>query len=90
MITRTVIVGTTLGLHARPAALFAQAVLESGIDIVMRHGDQEVEANSPLSIMTLGVRGGDEVTIATADDSAEETMDDLAAMLSRDLDTDRS
>ena len=38
------------------------------------------------SIMTLGAKHGDVVTLSTEDDGAGEVLDSLVALLSRDLD----
>ena len=51
-------------------------------------GGKEADASSPLEIMTLGAKNGDTVTIATDDDSAADKMDELAAMLERNLDAE--
>ncbi|WP_115728502.1 HPr family phosphocarrier protein [Actinomyces culturomici] len=86
MISRTVAVASSVGLHARPAALLAEAVDDSGIDITLFFDGEEADAASLLEIMTLGVKHGDEVTLSTDDDSAGEVLDSLVALLSRDLD----
>lgn len=101
MITRTVTVGSAMGLHARPAAMFATAVEQTGLDVVLRHDGEEADASSALDIMALGIAGGETVTIgvdeeeasaggaSAADDTVEaiETkLDKLAALLARDFD----
>ncbi|MCF2711012.1 MAG: HPr family phosphocarrier protein [Schaalia hyovaginalis] len=86
MISRTVAVASSVGLHARPAALLAEAVDDSGVDITISFNGDEADAASLLEIMTLGVKHGDEVTLSTDDDSAGDVLDSLVALLSRDLD----
>ncbi|MST63447.1 HPr family phosphocarrier protein [Schaalia hyovaginalis] len=86
MISRTVAVASSVGLHARPAALLAEAVDDSGVDITISFNGDEADAASLLEIMTLGVKHGDEVTLSTDDDSAGDVLDSLIALLSRDLD----
>ncbi len=90
MISRSAKIGSSSGLHARPAARFASAVDDSGLDVVMKFGDSEADASSALEIMTLGVKNGDNVIIETEDDNpqAEEIMDKLAALLATDLDAE--
>ena len=39
MISRTVVVASSVGLHARPAALLAEAVDESGVDVLLSFGE---------------------------------------------------
>lgn len=86
MISRTVVVASSVGLHARPAALLAEAVDDSGVDVTIAFDGEEADAASLLEIMTLGVGHGDEVTLSTEDDNAGEVLDSLVALLSRDLD----
>ncbi|KAA8826674.1 HPr family phosphocarrier protein [Bifidobacterium reuteri] len=95
MITRTVTVGSAMGLHARPAAMFATAVEQTGLDVVLRHGGEEADAASALDIMALGIAGGETVTIgvdegetgaggagaADATDVAGATAEDIEAKL---------
>ncbi|WP_026460463.1 HPr family phosphocarrier protein [Schaalia suimastitidis] len=88
MITRTATVASASGLHARPAATFANAADETGFDIVISFNGEEADAASLMEIMTLGVKNGDEVTLSCEDDSAAEALDSLVALLARDLDNE--
>lgn len=92
MITRTVTVGSAMGLHARPAAMFATAVEQTGLDVVLWHDGEEADASSALDIMALGIAGGETVTIgvdageagacgAGATDAAGATAEDIEAKL---------
>ena len=90
MAHRTVVVASRIGLHARPAALFCKAAGALGIPVTIRKGDgTPVPAASILSVLTLGVNCGDEVVLEVDGDSgdgAERALDELAALLARDLD----
>ena len=86
MISRPVVVASSVGLHARPAALLAEAVDDSGVDVTIAFDGEEADAASLLEIMTLGVGHGDEVTLSTDDDNAGAVLDSLVELLSRDLD----
>ncbi|HEX7396796.1 MAG TPA: HPr family phosphocarrier protein [Propionibacteriaceae bacterium] len=89
MPTRTVIVASSVGLHARPAALLASAVNDSGLDVtVALPGGDPVDAGSILEVMTLGAAHGDTVTLSTDGDGADGVLDSLVALLSRDLDNE--
>lgn len=84
---RTVSVGSAVGLHARPAKLFTQAVAATGRPVTIAKGDgPAVDAASMLRVMALGVGHGDEVTLSADGDDAAELLDRLAAMLASDLD----
>jgi phosphocarrier protein HPr len=84
MPTTRVIVGSALGLHARPATLIAEAV--EGLDSPVTLGlpdEVPVDARSALLVMALGVGHGDLVEIAGEDPAAVETV---AALVVQDLD----
>lgn len=83
MAERTVTVASAHGLHARPASLFAQAAAGAGVPVTVTKGDKEVNAASILSVISLGVNQGDEVTVKSDD---EKVVDELAAMLETDHD----
>lgn len=84
MAERTVAVAARVGLHARPAMLFTQAVSASGADVtIARPGETPVDASSILSIMGMGVKNGDEVVLASDDESV---LDSLVELLDTDLD----
>lgn len=86
---RTVAIASQLGLHARPAALFVQAVNESGLPImVARENQTPVDARSVLGVMSLGARHGETVTLSCEEgENADKVLDGLVEMLSRELDT---
>lgn len=86
MITRTATIASTVGLHARPAAIFAKAAADTDFDITITCGDEEADAASVLEVMTLGAKHGDEVTLSCDDDSAGDALDSLVDLLSKDLD----
>lgn len=89
MPSRTVIVASSVGLHARPAALLASAVNDSGLDVtVALDGGEPVDAGSILEVMTLGAGHGDEVTLSAEGPDADSVLDSLVALLSRDLDNE--
>ena len=84
MPSKTVTVGSAVGLHARPAALIAEAVTKSGVPVTLAAaGGMPVDAGSPLMIMTLGAKQGTEVTVSS-DDAA--VLDEIAGLVATDLD----
>lgn len=87
MPTRTVTVASASGLHARPAALFVAAAAAQPIPVTVRtEGRAPVPARSLLSVLSLGARHGTEVTLEAEGDLAEQALDALAELLSRDID----
>ncbi|MGE2715832.1 HPr family phosphocarrier protein [Mycolicibacterium litorale] len=84
MPARTVTVGSAIGLHARPAAIIAEAVVSAGVPVTLSvAGGEPVDAGSALMIMTLGAGNGAEVTVASEDEAA---LDTVAGLVEQDLD----
>ena len=84
MPTQTVVVGSSVGLHARPAAIISEAAgdLDSEVFIGLP-GEEPVDAGSSLLIMTIGAGNGDTVEVS-GDDEAAVTA--IAALVAQDLD----
>ena len=84
MPSKTVKVGSSVGLHARPAAIISEAAGELDSEVTIGiPGDEPVDASSSLLIMTLGASCGDEVEVAGDDQDA---VDKIAALVEQDLD----
>jgi len=87
MSERHVVIGSSVGLHARPAALFTQAAAEAPVRVtIAKAGGDPVDARSILLVLTLGVRHGDEVVLRAEGEGADATLDSLAGLLAQDLD----
>ena len=87
MAERRVVIASRVGLHARPAALFVQAVQQTGTPVTIAAGGRPpVDASSILNVLTLGAAGGDEVVLSADGEGADRALDDLVALLERDLD----
>ena len=79
MPSKSVAVGSSVGLHARPAALIAEAAGQLDASVTINGMD----ATSALMLMTLGAKCGDSVEVASDDEAA---LDAIAAMVEQDLD----
>jgi phosphocarrier protein len=89
MAERTVTVASSVGLHARPASLFAQAAAKVGIPVTLTSaGGKSVNAASILGVLSLGIGHGETVTLSAEGDGADEALDTLAEVLNTDLDKD--
>jgi phosphocarrier protein HPr len=86
MPSKTVTVGSTVGLHARPAGVIAAAAADLATPVTLALvGGDAVDAGSALMIMTLGAGHGTEVVVESDDDAAVET---IAALVESDLDAE--
>lgn len=85
MPSKTVTVGSAQGLHARPAAVIAEAVVNAGVPVTVAvEGGEPVDAGSAMMLMTLGTTKGSQVTV-TADDEA--VLATIVALVESDLDS---
>jgi phosphocarrier protein len=87
MADRKVTVASSVGLHARPASLFAQAAAKAGVPVQLTSAaGKSVNAASILGVLSLGIGHGEEVTISAEGDGADAALDTLAELLGTDLD----
>lgn len=92
MAERTATIGSRVGLHARPAAIFAEAAGEAGVEVTIAKASEPAEeamdASSILSLMSLGAEYGQQVTLRAEGPGAEEALDRLVAVLETDHDAE--
>jgi len=87
MAERTVTVASSVGLHARPASLFAQAAAKAGVPVQLTSAaGKSVNAASSLGVLSLGIGHGEEVTLSADGEGADAALDQLAELLNTDLD----
>ena len=90
MFERKATIASRVGLHARPAAIFAEAVGKAPIEVTIaldgESADDAMDASSILSLMGLGASNGDVVVLRADGPGAAETLDALVAILETDLD----
>ena len=87
MPSKKVIVGSAVGLHARPAAIISEAAGEYDdeilIGLVNDPDEEPADASSSLLIMALGAEKGTEVEVSS--DNAE-AVEKIARLIEQDLD----
>jgi phosphocarrier protein len=88
MSERRVVIGSKIGLHARPASLFVQAAAAAPVPVtIAKDGGEAVNARSILSVLALDARGGDEVVLIADGDGADEALEQLVQLLLVDHDS---
>jgi phosphocarrier protein FPr/phosphocarrier protein len=78
---RDVVVQSADGIHARPAGLVVQAARGFQSEISLQSKGRSVSARSAITIMGLGVQGGDTVTVVARGPDAEPAVQAVAALL---------
>ena len=87
MAERSVVVGSRIGLHARPAALFVKAANAQAVKITICKGDgPPVDARSMLRVLALGARNGDTVVLEAEGEGAEAALEAVATVVAEDHD----
>jgi phosphocarrier protein HPr len=88
MSERRVAVASAVGLHARPASLFARAAAKTGLLITLTTtAGKSANAASILEVLSLGVGCGEFVTITAHGEGADAALGVLVEVLSTDFDT---
>lgn len=80
---KTVIVKSTVGLHASLAAKVVQAASKYEVDINLYYQDKVVDVKSILGLMSLAVPSGENVRVVAAGPQAEEAINDIASILEK-------
>jgi phosphocarrier protein HPr len=86
MPSKIVVVGSAVGLHARPATIISEAAEQYDDEITLAvAGEEPVDAASAMLIMTLGAEKGVEVTVQSGNADAVAA---IAALVEQDLDAE--
>ena len=84
MPSKTVTVGSSVGLHARPAAIISEAAGELDVEVILAvAGEEPVDAALLAADHDPRRRCGDTVEVASDDQAA---VDTIAALVEKDLD----
>ncbi|GAA1347489.1 HPr family phosphocarrier protein [Arthrobacter koreensis] len=87
---REATIASRVGLHARPASLFAEAAAAQPVEVTIamqgEPAEEALDASSMLSLMSLGASHGDVVVLRAEGDGADAALDELVKILETDLD----
>ena len=86
MFNKEIVVRCESGLHNRQATYFVQKANEFESSIYLESDNRKMNAKSLLGIMSLGIVTGATVTLSAVGADAEEAVNALEALLSRDVD----
>lgn len=65
------------GIHARPAALIANFAKTQSFEITVSANGRSANARSAVSLMALGAKHGEEISITAAGENAEQVLEQL-------------
>ncbi|KPN18078.1 MULTISPECIES: HPr family phosphocarrier protein [Arthrobacter] len=87
---REATIASSVGLHARPASLFAEAAAAQPVEVTIamqgEPAEEAMDASSMLSLMSLGASHGDVVVLRADGEGADDALDALVKILETDLD----
>ena len=86
IVQKTFTVPNKLGLHARPAALFVQAVQRFRCKALVSKGDTEVNGKSLMGIMMLAAEHGSQVKVTLEGQDAPQAMAEVDKLFQRKFD----
>jgi hypothetical protein len=85
-------IASRVGLHARPAAIFAEAAGDLPVEVTIaaegEPADEAMDAASILSLMSLGAKHGDRVVLRAEGEGADEALETLKKILETDHDAE--
>lgn len=90
MTTKIVTVGSKAGLHARPAAMLAEAAGAQPIEVTIAKADSPADSfdsSSILGLMGLGAEYGDHVILSAEGAGAETALEELSRVIAEEQDT---
>ena len=89
---RSATIASRVGLHARPASVFAEAAAAQPVEVTIgMEGDpaeDAMDATSMLALMSLGASHGDVVILRAEGEGADAALDELVKILETDLDAE--
>lgn len=86
MMTKVAVIKNSIGLHARPAALFVRTCSKYKSEIFVEKDGKKVNAKSIMGIMSLGVSPGEEIKIIIDGFDEEVAMKDIMDLIENRLD----
>ena len=85
MISQSVTIQNSVGLHARPATFFVQKAYSFKCSIWVEKDDCRVNAKSLLGILSLGITRGTKITLIADGEDEAVAVEGLAELVDRDL-----
>ncbi|HEY4110615.1 HPr family phosphocarrier protein [Puia sp.] len=82
MITREYLILAPEGMHARPATAMVKLAKQFQVTVLLKKGEKKAKLNSLLSILSLGIKGGEGVALefeGTGEAAAAEAFDTFFA-----------
>ncbi len=86
MIKRAIKIQNSLGIHARPAGMIANAASEFECDVKIVKDSLEINAKSIMGIMMLAAGHGSEITLITSGKDEREASEAINSLFEKSFD----
>ena len=73
------------GIHARPAGTVVKTAQKFASDILIKKGEKEADAKKLMQLMSLGVKGGEEISVTAEGTDEEEACAAMERVLKENL-----
>ena len=85
MVSKKITITNELGLHARPAAMLAQAAMKCDSEITIVTPEKTVNPKSILNIMAAAIKRGTEIELQCEGATEKEDLETLAQLIESGL-----
>ena len=85
-VTRDLVIGNKLGLHARPAAMFVRVANRFASDIVVEKDGEEINGKSIMGLMLLAAGCGSRLKVTVTGTDAADMVKALEELIARKFD----
>ena len=85
MLKKTITIGLSSGLEARPVAMLVQIASQFDSQIYVENNNARVNAKSIMGMMTLGVPAGGKINVIAKGDDETEAIEHIGKYLNNDL-----
>jgi phosphocarrier protein len=75
----------SVGIHARPAGLLVKKAAEFNSDITLVKGEKTADAKKIFSVMALGAKCGDEISVKISGDDEETAATEMKTFFEENL-----
>ena len=82
-VKKKLLIKNDLGLHARSAAMIVELAKKHNARIYFKKGDQVIEGDSILSLLTLACPKGTELEVRAVGEDAENLMTELSQLFEK-------
>ncbi|GKI13675.1 PTS sugar transporter subunit IIA [Oscillospiraceae bacterium] len=85
MVSKETKIVNPMGMHMRPAGMFAQAMMKYDSDVTLVFGDKEVNAKSIMNLMAACIKCGSELEVRCSGPDEEAALAEAIRLIESGL-----